>query len=1506
MRFANPAGLLLALLAVPVLLLHMLRPRRPAVEVGSTFLWREVASPVSAAAPWQKLRWTALLVVQLLVVALFAVAAARPVRLTDAPLAAHTVFVVDASASMGAAEGRPDRLAEAKAEALDLFRQLPEGGVASVVVASSEPRVVLSSSGDRSAFEDALAPLEAGGGAADFQTAFTLAESLETPGAPVGFVLLSDGRMAEHERAVIPPGTRYVAIGDRSDNRAVSHLTVETRAAGLHATVTVRNTGSRDDTSTLRVDVDGRTVASGVVSTAAGATVQREFDLPPGDRVVATLEGSDLLTSDNRAYAAPAPRRTVKVLVAGPRNVFLEGLLRAIPGVELDLSPVAVPAGTHDLVVYAGVDVPADPGAPFLVVAAPGGMPGMTVTGETPEPVVTLLRSDDAWLQGLDLSAVAIARAQRVEAPRDEVLVGAEGTPLLLRGVRDGRPFAYLSFKLEESNLPLDVTFPILGNRIVGGLTGASVRQSELVAGRPLPLSGAEVTVAGPGGIRRDVAAGAPAPIATRPGFWTVREAGRPDRLLAVNADPAESHLAPERSLPIRRAVTRAGEARPAGEAPLLPWAAGAVLALLAIEYLMSRRSSGAPRRQQRAARVLRVAGVALVVLSLLGAGFTRPGRRVATIFLVDASDSMGAAGRGEAVAWVQEALEAQPPDALAGVALFGADTRVELTMQTGAVLGQPAARVSGAGTNLANALRLAGAVLPADSRRRVVVVSDGRLTDGDAAAEIRRLEADGIRVDVHPVLRAGSKDAAVNRLDAPAAVREGESFRVRATITATSAGTAHLTLQRDGATVEERTVEVRAGDTVVDFEQPPGAEGIHRYRLSVEGPGDGVPENDVGFAAVRVGGRERVLLVEGAPGDGAELASALRSSGLPVDVVQAVHLPGVEQLSTYSATVLVDVDARSLSADQVQALGAATRELGRGLVVLGGDRSYSLGGYLGSELEKLLPVESEIKDPIRRQTVAEVLAIDTSGSMGACHCNPGGTDGGMIAPGRGAGGVNKTDISRAAAARAISVLSAQDEVGVLAFNTEQRWVVPLQQLPAADVVERGLQGLSPGGGTNIHNPLEAAADALRASKAKLKHIILFTDGWTNQTGLAEQAARMYEDGITVSVLATGEGPGDELEKVAEAGHGRFYPGRDLEQIPQIMMQEAALASRSLVNEGEYYPRVLAQSGPVAGLTEAPALLGYLGTTAKGPAASLLDVGPDRDPLLATWRTGLGKVTAWTSDASQRWSKRWAVWGGYGAFWSGVVKDAFPLGGAEGAGIRAEVAGGRLRVSAESEEPWPDGAQASAHVATPDGRGVVVPLERTSTTTFAGDAPAAGAGTYAVGVEVRPADEGAPLLVATAFASQSYSPEYRPLTPDPDALTRLSRLGGGRGPIAASAAFDQEGLPAGRRRVPLATWLLGLAALLWPVDVALRRLALHGAVGRAAAHARERLSAAARLRPVAEGTSPAPGAPPPGPPAPPPRRKGRPAPPSAPPATVRRLLERKQGAKQPEDPGAEA
>ena len=1082
MTFAAPAGLLLLALAIPIVVLHVLRPRRPQVVVGSTYLWQPLAQPVSAASPWQRLRPSVLLLLQLLAVILLATAVARPVRLTAAPLARHTVFIVDASGSMAAADGAPDRIGAARERAEELRDQVPAGGLASVVLASAQPRVLLSASDDGGAFSEALAAIPLPTGDSDFAGAFTLAESLETPGVPIGFVFLSDGGLTPAERRLLPPGTRYERIGDRSANRAITRLAVEPRGSGLHALVTLRNTGGPAATQRLRLDVDGRTQHTEEVRLPPGGLVERAVDLPSGERVEAFLEGDDLLVADNHAFAAAAPRPHVRILLAGPEDLFLERLLAAIPGVTVARSETSRPAPGVDLAIYDGVPVPADPAAPWLAIAPPGGAPGVVTTGDVETPAVALVRTEHPLLAGLDLSDVGLASAQRIKpAGADEVLVGSEETPLLVRGSRGGRAFAYLGFRLADSNLPLSVAFPVLFDRLLTDLAGAAPPPSDLRAGQPLPIPpGAATTVLRPGGTRVDVPAGAAAPLADRTGFYRLRPAGppesakpaepagadatapRPETVVAVNAPESESKLEPAARIAVRPRPAAPGERVPRGEVPLLRWVLLALAAVLAAEYAVSRRVRGVPRRQWRAGMATRGAIAVCLLGAFLGLSLPRGGGGVATVFLVDASDSMGAAGREEALDWVRQALGGQPRGSRAGVVLFGGDARVEVTLGARTQLNQAAVQIDATRTNLAGALRLAGALLPADARRRVVLVSDGRATEGDAATEARRLKEDGVDLDVHAVAGATGPDAAVARLDAPNQARKGESFVLRATVVATRAGPARLSLFREDALLEERTVDLVAGDNVVEFPQTAGDPGLSRFRLEVDAPGDAVAANDTGYAAVSVEGPAKILVAEGSSGTGAALTSALRAGGLQVDVVAAPDLPALDRLSTYSATVLVDVDSRSLAAEQVGALSAATRDLGRGLVVIGGDRSYALGGYRDSELEKLLPVISDIKDPKRRQSVAEVLAIDSSGSMAACHCrdgNNGIADGGNFLD----GGVNKTDISRAAATRAVEALGPEDQIGVLAFNTEQAFIVPLQRNPSAEVVEEGLRRLSPG-----------------------------------------------------------------------------------------------------------------------------------------------------------------------------------------------------------------------------------------------------------------------------------------------------------------------------------------------------------------------------------------------------------------------------------------------------------
>ena len=1385
--------------------------------VSSTLLWRAVERPVTSAVPFRMLRPSWLLLLQLLAVGLLTVAIADPVRVEATPLAEHTVFLVDGSGSMLALDGRPDRIADARARAVRVRRDLPAGGIASVIEVGPQPRVLLSASADTGAFDEAVAATRASPGRADFAAAFALAEGLETADAPIGFVLVSDGGLNEEEQRLLPPGTTYEQVGSGATNRGVTGLDVEARPTQLHVRVTVANTGGPAAAQTLRLDVDGRTRQRVELDLAVGETRVYETDLTAGDRVDAFLEGEDLLAADNRRVAVSRRRQPIRVQVVGEPDPFLDALLQAVDGLSL---VSGVEGDQPDLVVYNRSRVPAAPSTPFIAIRAPGGAPGLSVVGEAEGPALTLVRSDEALLQGIDLSGLAVASAQQVRSDTAEVLLAAESAPLLLRGRAGGVRFAYLAFGLSDSNLPLQTAFPLLGERLLAELTGARLPPASIEIGETLSLpsqSGGVLT--DPAGTVVELAPGSPGLVVERPGLWSVAVPGRPETLVAVNPAATESDLTPVPGLPTELRPLRPGESRPGSSSSLRLWAVAAALAAVGAEFLLARRRVGVAPLQWRLANAVRI----LVVLALLGAlidaGYDRDAGEVAAVFVVDASDSLGTRGRAEAVSFVTQALAAQPDGARAGVVMFGGDARIELLLRREASFLQPSVRVDPSRSDLAAALRLGGAVLPSDARRRVVLVSDGRATDGDAAREAARLRDQGISVDTVLIDTPGAADIAIGAVRAPSRVSQGERIPIGVTLQSTLEGPAVVTLRIDGEVAAVQRLDVVAGAQSVTFTDTAAGGGLRRYRVDVESAADVVTQNNHAFAAVEVAGPARVLVVEGVSSHGAELAAALEASGLEVETVPVSGIPQMDGLLAYSSILLVDVDQRQLSTRQVGALSGAVRDGGRGLVTLGGNQSYGLGGYYTSELERLLPVVSEILDPLRRQTVAEVLAIDTSGSMGACHCS----DNDFVSN-RIDGGVNKTDISRAAAARTIAALGSNDEIGVLAFDVEERWVIELQKLPAQDVVNQGLATLNPDGGTNPSGSLQEAASALRQSNAALKHVILFTDGFTAPAlldGLADDASALAGEGITVSVVATGEGAAGDLEAVAQAGRGRFYPGRDLQQVPQLIMDEAVLASRDFINEGEFLPTVRSSLPVVADLRQSPPLLGYVATTARPRAVTLLEVGPDADPLLARWQVGLGTVTSWTSDASQRWSRLWAGWDGYVGFWSRVVRDSFPT---LDDSTTAVVDDGVLRIRVEADGSFGDSAAATARITDPALTGRQIGLSRVGSDTFVGELVIDGAGVYVVGTSVSSADGS--VIQGTAIASQSYGREYEPGVADGTLLARIAEAGSGRAGIEPAMAFEADGLVAGRSRVALVHWLLLAAAVLFVTAVVLSRLTL--------------------------------------------------------------------------------
>ena len=849
-------------------------------------------------------------------------------------------------------------------------------------------------------------------------------------------------------------------------------------------------------------------------------------------------------------------------------------------------------------------------------------------------------------------------------------------------------------------------------------------------------------------------------------------------------------------------------------------------LPLAALVWFWRPRAS--PRPAVRAARICRTVAVTCLVLALAGPQWRAAGQELDVAFLLDGSDSLSGRGREQAQEWVRQALTARQEGDRAALAVFGRDARLEYALRSEGVTADTAVVVDPSATDLSRAVRLGQGVLGSAHRRRAVLLTDGVQTEGDVFAGARELAEAGVALDVVLIEEAGRADVLVEGVDAPARVREGESYDVRVTVRNTGARTAEgiLTVLADDRQVARRRVTSPPGTSQEVFRQTAGATGTVRYEAVLESGASTVAANDRGRAAVQVSGPPKVLVYQRAAGLGEDLAAALRSAGLPVDLddAGAESLPSLDELLDYDGVVLVDVPAAVLGQEGMRTLDTYVREAGRGLVAVGGEQSFGMGGYDGTPIEELLPVFARVTDPKKRQSVAEALVVDTSGSMAACHCAPD-----TLGPQVQREGVRKTDIAKEAIAQAVTQLEAQDQLGVLAFNTTSNWVIPLQNLPAEAVVDEGLARLNPNGNTDITVGVREAIAGLRDAEARLRHIVLFSDGFMDDTSeLLDVAREAANAGITLSVVGTGEGSADILRRMAAIGGGRFYPGRDLSSIPTIIALELRMAARPIVNEGSFFPVVVAQAPATERLDSSPPLAGYLATTAKPTAQTLLAVGEERDPLLASWRAGLGTAVAWTSDVAPKWSAQWVTWERYSSFWADVVKSAFADRRDSAVALDAAATPQGVTVTLAVADEVPAGATAEATVTGPDGRRVTTALERTAADTFSGVVTdAGGEGVYAVSASVT--DGGEVLHRDVVTATRSYPAEYAGTAADTPRLRDLAEQTGGRFNPDPTTAFDRAGLAPGSVPQSLWPWLALIGLILAPVDVGLRRLRLERA-----------------------------------------------------------------------------
>jgi uncharacterized membrane protein len=792
---------------------------------------------------------------------------------------------------------------------------------------------------------------------------------------------------------------------------------------------------------------------------------------------------------------------------------------------------------------------------------------------------------------------------------------------------------------------------------------------------------------------------------------------------------------------------------------------------------------------------------VTLLVLALAGLTLLRSTKEQFVVFAIDRSLSVGDESRQAADAFVAKAAAKVGSNRMATLH-FGAEPGAVQTERTE----ETSPAIDDKGTNFAAAIEVAAAATPPFYVPQIVLLSDGNQTAGDARKAALRA---GIPISTVPLPTRNDPEVQVSAVNVPAQVAQGEAFYVDVVIDSnqdSNAGEVEVYRGPHKVISEKRTLT--KGENRFRFRQTIEQERLATFTARTRGFNDTLLDNNSDFGLVFTSGKPRVLVIESDPKTTRDLAYALEEQDVQVDIRPPRGMPeSLADLQNYELLVLSNVPATVLSIRQMEVARTYVQDLGGGLIMIGGDQSFGLGGYYKTVLEEILPVRSDFEKEKEKPSLAMVLVIDKSGSMGG----------------------EKIEMAKEAAKSAVELLGTSDKVGVIAFDGETFWITN-DVVPCSDKssVLDHIASIEAGGGTVMHPAMEEAHDALRKASAKLKHVIILTDGISAPGDFEGISQALAADRITVSTVGVGDGADQNLlETIAKIGGGRFYFVEDPNTIPQIFAKETVAASKSAINEQPFLAQVVR---PTQALSEidfasAPLLMGYVVTRPKATSEVILATETG-DPLLTWWRYGLGVCAGFTSDAKARWASEWIAWPGFGKFWAQVVRHTMRKAEARGVVVQVEYKSRHAMVSLDAIDNsgrFINGADTRLTLIDPALGSIKLPMSQTAPGRYTAEFDTPLVGSYHL--EFAQELGGKVLNRQSRGLAVGYPDELRLRAADTALLESLSTITGGRYNPAPEGIFAPSARTA-QRAILLWPYLVSTAALLFVLDVALRRIDL--------------------------------------------------------------------------------
>lgn len=820
----------------------------------------------------------------------------------------------------------------------------------------------------------------------------------------------------------------------------------------------------------------------------------------------------------------------------------------------------------------------------------------------------------------------------------------------------------------------------------------------------------------------------------------------------------------------------------------------------------------------------LRLLILALVVVALtdpvVGARASRPEALLALV--IDQSDSLGSAGQLDLRR--QAAQVAAAHTGRVEVIYFGAN-------QASFAADQPDAQARGVNqrpplpmpdpslradrTNIAAALDAARALV-GPGGGQVALFTDALPNDGDALAAAAALGAANIPIDTYLYVAPDLPEVWLQSIEAPPSLRQGEEFEAQVVVGSTVEELVELRFAVGSDQIDTQQVAVVAGENRFRYSSKAGSPGVLTMRAELQASQDQELRNNIVAATALVAPAPLILLVEGTPAAARPLQTSLQLLSINTDVITPDRLPTrLSELEKYQNVTLLDVSAGDMTLDQMATLREFVRSEGRGLVAAGGKASFTLGSYKDTPLEQVLPVEMTPPKRGERPEIDMLLIIDQSASMGPDT------------------GDSKFNMAKEAAILTSESLRERDRIGVLAFDINQEWIIDFQPIGAALSLAQ-LQGqisqIPLGGGTDIIAALQTGLPALADQPGTVRHAVLLTDGrsFTNNRQAYESLVeQMQARGVTLSTIAIGtDADTDLLRELARLGTGRYHLAIRPADIPRLTLQESELLRTEPQVEGDFRAEVVTPHATLRGFAadQLPALRGYVATTIK-PDAEMVLQSPQEDPVLAAWQYGLGRAVAWTPGVEAPWAADWSNWPEYGRFWAGLIRYTLPEPDSGPLQVRVTQRGDSTTLSADligsGGEPL-DLADVQVSLTMPDGSERSLALRQIAPGRYAQDVVLPSEGAYALSAQ---ATKGNLVRTGTTGYVRGYPAEYLPAVAGGSILrgeALLQAIADASRPTTA-AGQPLGGGAEGSAGFSLWPWLLGLAAVLWPLEVAVRR-----------------------------------------------------------------------------------